>query len=345
MMCATCSSDTQVKRSKVTDAGSSVTRQRCCPKGHRFDTVERRRAHGLGEVLVRRSGDQKLADGTFDLNRLHGDVRNGVLKRLSDTEVLDAVNAAVGLLETRLPELVTPLTEEERSARPGFAGAINDTDITDAVEQTLRHSPSRMAHVLYALYVRGRSDREGRKGWGEAVDVLRWLVEPHNYPNLVITEPQRPEIGVQVWQPTAMPPMPETVVKRKVANEQQRHGRFVRRQLVESIRQAMLGRPGNPLGTSERIAQWVLWGIAGQQEVHTSQLAVGVLDCLRRVDDIAYLRWASIAKNVESVTTFRNEVVSLITHPSPRLVIDEPGLPRPPMDPTIGLPLSNTNAS
>ena len=71
----------------------------------------------------------------------------------------------------------------------------------------------------------------------------------------------------------------------------------------------MLGREAT--SSSKVIGEWVLWGLAGQDEIASTQLAVGVLDCLRRVDDIAYLRWACVAKNIDSVTVFRDEARGL----------------------------------
>lgn len=347
MKCSTCGEDTQVKRSRLAENGTAVARLRVCGKGHRFDTLERRRAHGLSEVLVRRSGDRRLAEGAFDRVRLLGDVRNGVLKRLGPAETLDAVNAAVGVLEVRLPTLLQPLSEEELAQRPGVAGAILDTDITDAVESELRHASARMAHVLYALYVRGRADRKGRRGWRSSVDVLGWLFEDANYPDLAAPVPASPDVPVDEWRPPAPAPTPDTVVKRAArAADPDRPadapaGRSTRRfradQFERSIKRAMLGRAGDVEWTSHCIAQWVLWGVAGQREVHTGQLAFGVLDCLRRVDDVAYLRWASIAKDIESVTAFRDEALSLITHPSPRLRFGKPAHVRPPQRPGAAL--------
>ena len=92
----------------------------------------------------------------------------------------------------------------------------------------------------------------------------------------------------------------------------------------------MLGRPGTGR-EHEYIVQWVLWGLAGQTSVHVSQLAIGVLDCLRRVDDIAYLRWAAVAKQMHTVTEVRDEAIALITHPSVNLNFRVEARPRRPI--------------
>jgi hypothetical protein len=265
---------------------------------------------------VRRSGDDALAKGGFNRRRLLDDVRNGVLKRLDEAEVADAVKAAVNDIEVNLVDLMTPLSEEEQQSRPGHVGAIYDVVITDAVEAHLRRASSRMAHVLYALYVRGRSDREGRSGWRDASDVLQWLYQEGNYPQLAADLPVPTRVATDVWYPSARAPEPRTIFKRMG-----RPSDFRGRQFTDSIRKALFGRP-DPIGTAYCVSQWVLWNLAGQTEVLSSQLAVGVLDCLRRVDDIAYLRWVAIAKGVESVTAFAEEARGLVTQPSPRLVFD-----------------------
>lgn len=97
---------------------------------------------------------------------------------------------------------------------------------------------------------------------------------------------------------------------------------FAFEQFVASVRHALFGRDKAD-ETSACVAQWVLWGLAGQDQVHSSQLAIGVLDTLRRVDHIAYLRWASTAKSIDSVTLFRDEARGLLTNPSVPLVFDE----------------------
>lgn len=316
VICPMCSGETEVKRTRVTSDGRSVVRLRVCKderRFHRFETVERRAAQSIDQVLIRRSGDNALAEGGFNRRRLLDDVRNGVLKRLSDADVAEAVRAAINDIEVNLPDLLMPLTEDEQQARPGHVGCIYDFVITDAVESQLRRASSRMAHVLYALYIRGRTDREGRRGWSDARDVLEWLVQESNYPHLALELPSTTDVPVDRWYPAARAPEPEIVLKR--------HGRpsyFRPRQFVESIRKALLGRP-EPARTAQCVSQWVLWNLVGQGEVLSSQLAVGVLDCLRRVDDIAYLRWVSIAKGIEAVTSFAEEARALVTDPSPRL--------------------------
>lgn len=85
----------------------------------------------------------------------------------------------------------------------------------------------------------------------------------------------------------------------------------------------MMGR-ANSDTLSRFVAQRVLHDLGGQPIVLSSQLAAGVLECLRRTDDIAYLRWASIAKSFDSVNAFDEEARALISSPSRRLVFKSP---------------------
>lgn len=325
MRCPQC--DTEVRRSRTSDDGTQVTRTRYCkadPTLHRFETVEQRAGYKLDQVCVRQSGSGELARKAFSRERVREDVRESVLKRLNNAQVSEVVNAAVHDLEVHLPHLLKPLSPGEQEAWPSHVGAVRDTDIADAVERHLRSSPSSMAHVLYALAIRGRSDRAGRTGWTDAPQVLSWLSEELNYPELVayVPTPQedRPE---DHWVTGSRPPRPRLVIKRNGDLADFRTDKF-----GPGIQRALLGRPDARLRASG-VAQWVLWGLAGQSQVTTAQLGAGALDALRRVDDIAYLRWCIVFKHIESVATFVEEVRGLIENPSPKLIINGPARARP----------------
>lgn len=318
MDCPICSSDTEVRRTRASTDGTRVTRTRYCREDplHRFDTVEQLAGYRLDAVRIRRSGDQRLAQEPFSKARIVKDVRGCVVKRLNDSQIYEAVNAAVHDLETDLGTLVTPLNSDEQQTYPGCLGAIPDTAITDAVERHLRQSPSRIAHVLYALAIRGRSDSAGRPGWSDASHVLHWLGEDHNYPELAtpMPTPMPTERISEEWSVPPSPPRPSSVIKRD--------GDIVSFRMEDkfdaSIKLALLGRTDVKI-RSHAVERWVLWGLHGQRQVTAAQLGVGVLDALRRIDDIAYLRWAIIHKRIDSVATFVDEVRGLIEHPSPHL--------------------------
>jgi transcriptional regulator NrdR family protein len=332
MRCSECGAPTQVRRSRTSGGGHQVVRQRECSADgrHRFETVEQRKQPGLGGVGVRRTGDEQLAQGGFDWDRFVRDVRNSVLKSLDEGETLAVCTATVRSIEERLVGLLQMLPGTESRDRPELRGWIWDRDVSDALEWQLRTGRARVAHVLYALTIHGRADRPGRSGWSYAADFLEWLFAEHNYPDL--REPLTEAEGTPVdrWFPSSAPPNPRSVAKRNARVRPFRHPQF-----VASIRKAMVGRH-NADFTSTLIADWVLWGMRGQPEVHSAQLAIGVLDCLRRVDDIAYLRWAAVAKRMSTVTQVRDEAIGLVREPSSRLVFDPSLRPRRP-DPRPGL--------
>ena len=322
MNCTYCGGETQVRETTHETAQGVVTRtirsRRCkANSAHRFKTVERAVSLTMHEVLVRRSGDRQLAEGMFDGERLCRDVGNGVLKRLDEDQVHEVVRRAIGDLESVLASIVHPLSLEEQHERPGYGYAIMDSDIGHAVERRLRRRQNRLPHVLYALSTFGRSNREGRRGFRDAGSVLAWMAQPENYPDLGRHQPlpKRAEVGIEPWQPRhPHHVLPKLVIKRDPANRRQ----FGHDQFVASIRRAMIGRP-HADRLSDCVARCVLDDLSGQREVLSAQLAAGVLSVLRRVDDIAYLRWAAVAKAMTSVTDFRDEAVALLTHPSPRL--------------------------
>ncbi|MDR7188270.1 transcriptional regulator NrdR family protein [Microbacterium sp. BE35] len=58
--------------------------------------------------------------------------------------------------------------------------------------------------------------------------------------------------------------------------------------------------------------------LTGQRMVHSSQLASEVLSALRQVDDVAYLRWATVTNNIRIGRPFAVEVADLLYAPWPR---------------------------
>jgi transcriptional repressor NrdR len=54
-----------------------------------------------------------------------------------------------------------------------------------------------------------------------------------------------------------------------------------------------------------------------EEEVPTSQIGVWVMEALRELDDVAYVRFASVYKEFRDVDSFVREVQSLVRSPSP----------------------------
>ncbi len=93
---------------------------------------------------------------------------------------------------------------------------------------------------------------------------------------------------------------------------------FDRAKVVAGVRAATKNRP---VGEDELddIAQQVEESLRGQGAEVTSQLiGVAVLDRLRQVDEVAYLRFASVYKGFEDVGDFQREVGLLTKTTEPK---------------------------
>ncbi|OZF25987.1 hypothetical protein [Rhodococcus sp. 14-2483-1-2] len=239
-----------------------------------------------------------------------------------------------------------------------------DTDIRDVTENQLGLSKMRVPYVLYATTSRGRILGEKRPGWKSAKNVLEWIFL--TFPDLSQPIPERTKVYEERWRPRAPTSMPSEVIKagrliatapdgrRLSAQEIQpevpypttgphhespgpeelqlktmarRLVRFSLERFVESIQLALIGRP-TPNETARSVAAWVLTNLQGQDRVHSSQLSVGVLECLRRVDDIAYLRWSTHMKSYPQVRHVVTEALGLVTQPSDRLIFVGQVLPQ-----------------
>ncbi|WP_375400207.1 hypothetical protein [uncultured Amnibacterium sp.] len=227
-------------------------------------------------------------------------------------------SATIAELERRLPEIAQPLTAEETAAHRGALTWIRDRFIAEQAEEQLRLRDP-IACVLFALATRGRLDHD-RPGWDSADAVLDWLQERFRISRV---HPIRREAEEAVWHPLGVDaPRPDWVVQ-----QVDRHaGRgtkapFVHDRLVRSVERAFSGRARRE-EQSLLTTEWVLWGLNGQKTVTGGQLAAGVLDCLRRVDDIAYLRWVVWAKSIDDVEAFAEEAEGLLTQPASRLRLD-----------------------
>lgn len=91
---------------------------------------------------------------------------------------------------------------------------------------------------------------------------------------------------------------------------------FNENRLRESIRAALRGRRNRH--TEDVVVQWVCLGLTGQRVVRTSQLSAGVAECLRMLDDVGYLRWVAIGKEL-TVEDLYEEALNVMRYPSPQL--------------------------
>ena len=100
--------------------------------------------------------------------------------------------------------------------------------------------------------------------------------------------------------------VPLLVVKRTGQREQ-----FDRSKIVAGIRSAAKNRPVSP-EQMELLGAEVEEGLRLEgPEVTTEQIGRAVLDRLRDLDEVAYLRFVSVYKGFEDLTDFEREVVLL----------------------------------
>lgn len=317
MPCIVCGEPTEVLNTRRRPPESEVHRLRRCRLDHSFRTTETPNAPDLSAFAVRRSSDGQLASDPFSRTTLRNDIYAILFKKKGPLDV-DAIEALVGRvilrIDRELPTTRTHLTAEEFRRHTSIVGAIPDTTISNAVEEELRSGDGgsfRVAELLYAMAIHGRNDN--REGWADATSVMSWVRQ--RYPG-ISPRPQRGRLGEpgapSLPAPRRMEWRPETVMKRDGTRPD-----FSVRQLQKGIHAALWGRE-DAAAKALMVAHLVLSDIRGQRIVQSTQLSASVLVHLRRVDDIGYLRWATIVKNIRGVRGLTEEAADLIDIPSRR---------------------------
>ena len=328
LQCPTCralgvASGTEVSYTRTSSDHTRITRQRRCltVPDHVFLTDERLRTMTMDRLWVRQTGNQRLS--RFSLARLGQELQRDTLGLLEADDIHRIVEDVERALAEQLEMLASPLTADELEATQADTAAtcIDDVDIVVEVERRLSQEEKlRAAHVTYSLGRRGqltiRRKRPGFEGFKTAADFLEWLCAPENYPNLGRRPLEPKKRPIEAWWPSALA-RPAVVVKK---NGERREFNFA--QFKKSIGNAMRGRPhwGQE---HELVAEFVLAQLAGQRQIHSTQLSSGVTAALRRVDDIAYLRWVTVSKRLGSVSHIADEAEDLLLAPSPKLTFDQ----------------------
>ncbi len=126
---------------------------------------------------------------------------------------------------------------------------------------------------------------------------------------------------------TTVEQMQLTVVKRSGATEP-----FSREKAVAGVRKACKGRPvsadqlallGSRVEDSLRVSGWA--------EVPANEVGLAILGPLRELDEVAYLRFASVYRSFESADDFETEIALLRAERSP--TGEEPAYDAPPRKP------------
>lgn len=110
------------------------------------------------------------------------------------------------------------------------------------------------------------------------------------------------------------------VVKRSGVREP-----FDRSKLVSGLQAACKNRPVSPLQVTALVDALEEDARQGGSEVTSQELGVGVLDRLRELDDVAYLRFASVYKGFEDAGDFAREAGLLTKRTAPKGAQGVPG--------------------
>jgi transcriptional repressor NrdR len=107
---------------------------------------------------------------------------------------------------------------------------------------------------------------------------------------------------------TTIEQMQLTVLKRSGATEP-----FTREKAIAGVRKACKGRPVSDDDLA-RLGQQVEDALreSGSAEIAADEIGLAILEPLRELDQVAYLRFASVYKNFESANDFAKELASLM---------------------------------
>jgi transcriptional repressor NrdR len=93
---------------------------------------------------------------------------------------------------------------------------------------------------------------------------------------------------------------------------------YVRGKVVGGLAKACTNRPITEEDI-ERIADEVEERLreGGRKEVSSADVGLAILDCLREVDEVAYIRFASVYRDFQELTDFEKEVGLLLQKQTP----------------------------
>ena len=93
---------------------------------------------------------------------------------------------------------------------------------------------------------------------------------------------------------------------------------YERAKVVSGLGKACTNRPVNDADIS-RVADEVEKRLreAGRRDVQSSEVGLTILDCLRELDEVAYIRFASVYRDFQELTDFEKEVGILLEKRTP----------------------------
>jgi len=93
---------------------------------------------------------------------------------------------------------------------------------------------------------------------------------------------------------------------------------YDRAKVIAGLSKACVNRPVAPEDV-ERVADEIEAAVraSGVAEVSTQEVGLAILDRLRELDDVAYVRFASVYKDFQELTDFEREVGQLLQKRTP----------------------------
>ncbi|MCJ0902694.1 transcriptional regulator NrdR [Rhodococcus sp. ARC_M6] len=112
-----------------------------------------------------------------------------------------------------------------------------------------------------------------------------------------------------------------SVVKRSGVTEP-----FSREKVVKGVRRACQGRQVDN-DSLNLLAQQVEDAVrsSGSAEIPSNEVGLAILDPLRNLDEVAYLRFASVYKSFSSAEDFEREITDMREHAQNRETVKKPG--------------------
>ena len=97
-----------------------------------------------------------------------------------------------------------------------------------------------------------------------------------------------------------------------VVKKDQRRESYNRHKLEEGIKRSCEKRPV----TQEQIDNLIndleeKWSVMGK-EIYANQIGEDIMDALKKVDEVAYIRFASVYRHFKDIETFRKELQNLL---------------------------------
>lgn len=307
---------------------------------HRFATLER---PSIPDLLAR---TQVTLDGrvqAYDRSRLMRDLDYAIGDVLNSRARRSVADRVEGLLQARLP----PMTPRERSLPSGVVARLTSALVQETVAQALGAEATefgasdlyrrnfRRAHVMWVL---ARGTAMGR--FSDVAEVLAWMWQAYGREadrrgEGFVVERHYASVVTDMWHPLRadaapeprwivflihkeVPPAPDGLAPRTRYEHERRP--FDRQRLLTSVRHALAGRDDHSR-VANMVVQWTLWSLGGQVVVRSADLASQVTQCLRRVDEIAYLRWCIKVKALD-VNDVWDEALGMLSWPSPRLAFE-----------------------